>query len=106
MLILQCHLSLGLGDLGHLSIGAPPPATTLLALPGVQRQNMQRDLDRALTIALEALQQHRPLLESLARDLETRGFLTEADLAVALAPITREAESGQVTPERSDDAAP
>lgn len=106
MLMLQCHLSLGLGDLGHLSIGAPPPATTLLALPGVQRQNMQRDLDRALTIALEVLQQHRPLLESLARELEARGFLTEADLALALAPITREAESGQDVPGRSGDAAP
>lgn len=106
MLMLQCHLSLGLGDLGHLSIGAPPPATTLLALPEVQRQNMQRDLDRALTIALEVLQQHRPLLESLARDLETRGFLTEADLALALAPVVRAAESGQDVPDRSDDAAP
>lgn len=87
MLMLQCHLSLGLGDMGHLSLGAPPPAATLLALPGFMRQNMQRDLDRALTLALEVLVEHRFPLESLARELETRGFLVEADLAVALATI-------------------
>ncbi|MEE2860081.1 MAG: AAA family ATPase [Paracoccus sp. (in: a-proteobacteria)] len=87
VLMLQCHLSLGLGDVGHLSLGAPPAATTLLALPGFMRQNMQRDLDRALTLALEVLQRHRPTLESLARDLEIRGFLVEADLTAALAPI-------------------
>ena len=87
MLMLQCHLSLGLGDMGHLTLGAPPPAATLLALPGVQRKNMQRDLDRALTLALEVLAQHLPVLKRLARDLEARGFLVGADLTAALAPI-------------------
>lgn len=86
-LMLQCHLSLGLGDMGHLSLGAPPPATTLLALPGVAQQNMRRDLDQALTLALEVLERHRALLEGLARDLEARGFLVEADLAARMAPL-------------------
>lgn len=106
MLMLQCHLSLGLGDMGHLSLGAPPPAATLLSMSGVMRQNMQRDLDRALTIALEVLQQNQPLLESLARELETRGFLVEVDLTAALAPIIKDAESRHVPRERPDDTAP
>lgn len=86
-LVMQCEISLGLGSMGHLSVGAPPPTTTLLSLPPAMRQEMQRDLDKALALALEILRQYRPLLESLARDLEIRGFLLEADLAVALAPV-------------------
>lgn len=106
LLMLQCHLSLGLGVMGHLSLGAPPPATTLLTLSGVMQLNMQRDLDRALTLALEALQQHRALLESVARELETRGFLVEVDLTAALAPIIKDAESRHVPRDRPDDTAP
>lgn len=106
MLMLQCHLSLGLGDMGHLSLGAPPPATTLLTLSGVMQLNMQRDLDRALTLALEVLQQHRALLESVAQELETRGFLVEVDLTAALAPIIKDAESRHVPRDRPDDTAP
>ena len=106
MLMLQRDLCFGLGGMGHLSIGAAPPATTLLSLPAAMRRQLQRDLDQALALALDVLGRHRPLLENLARDLETRGFLTEADLALALAPITREAESGQDVFDRSGDAAP
>lgn len=63
--------------------------------PLFQSTLLKRDVDLATRMDL-----------ATARDLETRGFLTEADLAVALAPITREAESGQDVPDRSDDAAP
>lgn len=106
MLMMQREVSFGLGSLGHLSIGALAPTTTLLSLPGGVRQEMQRDLNRALTLALQVLGQHQPVLEGLALDLETRGFLVEADLAVALAPIIRTAESRHVTPEGRDDTAP
>lgn len=87
ILMMQRELSFGLVSLGHLSIGALSPTTTLLSLPGGVHQEMQRDLNRALTLALQVLGQHRPVLEGLARDLETRGFLVEANLAVALAPV-------------------
>ncbi|WP_411840257.1 hypothetical protein [Paracoccus sp. ME4] len=53
---------------------------------------MQRDLDQAFALALDVLGRHRPLVENLASDLETRGFLTVADLALASAPIIRAAE--------------
>lgn len=86
-LMMQCELSLGLGSLGHFSVGAAPPAGTLLSLSAAVRQQMQRDLNRALAIALEMLKNHRSLLESLARDLESRGFLVEAELASRLAPL-------------------
>lgn len=86
-LVLQCEISFGLGSMGHLSVGAPPPTTTLLSLPPAMRQQMQRDLDQALSLALEVLRQHRPLLERLAQGLEARGFVLEKDLALALAPV-------------------
>lgn len=86
-LVLQREISYGLGSMGHLSIGAPPPTRTLLSLPPAMRQQMQRGLDQALALALDILRRHRPVLESLARDLEIRGFVVEKDLAVALAPI-------------------
>lgn len=86
-LMMQCEISYGLGSFGHLSVGATPPTTTLLSLPAAIRQRIQRSLDQALAQALEVLRRQRSLLESLARDLETRGFVVEKDLAVALAPI-------------------
>lgn len=75
--------------ISRLSVGAPPPTTTLLSLPVAIRQEMQRSLDRALALALEILAHHRSLLESLASNLESRGFLVEVDLVEALAPVIR-----------------
>lgn len=106
MLIMQCELSLGLGGLGHLSVGAQPPAMSLLSLPAAFRQQMQRDLDRALAIALEVLRNHRSLLESLARDLESRGLLVEVDLVEALAPIMGKHSGNSLEPHQQDSRQP
>lgn len=65
---------------------------------------MQRDLDKALALALEVLRQHRPLLQSLARDLEIRGFLLEADLALALAPVVGTDADRHLPPEHAGGA--
>nr|WP_242690483.1 hypothetical protein [Paracoccus fontiphilus] len=88
-LLLACEFSLGLGDHGHLSIGADPDLRLLLSLPPATRAKLQRRLDRAMEDAQDILCQHHALLEKLARDLETRGFIGEAELAFRLGPWRR-----------------
>lgn len=88
-LLLACELSLGLGDHGHLSIGADPDLRLLLSLPSATRARLQRRLDRAMEDAQDILCQHHALLEKLAHDLETRGFIGEAELAFRLGPWRR-----------------
>ncbi|SCY65556.1 AAA family ATPase [Paracoccus tibetensis] len=105
-LVMQCEINLGLGSMGHLSVGAPPPTTALLSLPPHLRQQMKRDLDKALALALEILRQYRTLLESLARDLEIRGFFLEADLAVALAPVIGKNRGNSLEPHQRDSRQP
>ena len=86
-LLLTCELSLGLGDHGHLSIGAPPDPRLLLSLPAATRLRLQHRLDRIMEEAQEILCQHRVLLEDLARDLADTGFIGEDKLAQRLAPV-------------------
>lgn len=86
-LLLACEVSLGLGDQGHLSIGAPPDPRLILSLPPATRARLQRRLDRAMEDAQEILCRHHQLLEDLARDLELAGFLGEDALAARLAPL-------------------
>ena len=86
-LLLACEFSLGLGDHGHLSIGADPDPRLLLSLPPPTRARLQRRLDRAMEDAQDILCQHHALLEALARDLETKGFIGEAELTCRLGPL-------------------
>lgn len=86
-LLLACEVSLGLGNQGHLSIGAPPDPRLILSLPPVTRARLQRRLDRAMEDAQEILCRHHQLLENLARDLELAGFIGEEALAARLAPL-------------------
>lgn len=84
-LLLACELSLGLGEQGHLSIGAMPDLGLIPTLPAATRAGLQRRLDRACHDAQEILCQHHELLEELATDLEARGFIGEDELAGRLA---------------------
>ncbi|MCQ0971997.1 AAA family ATPase [Paracoccus sp. TK19116] len=87
-LVIAGELAFGLGDHGHLSVDDMPERRMILDLPAPIRARLQRKLDRALDDATAILRQHRTLLESLARDLETQGIIGEAELAERLAGVS------------------
>lgn len=90
-LLLACELSPGLGDHGHLSIGAPPDPWLILCLPPALRTKLQHRLDRVMEDAQEILCQHYLVLDELARDLAGSGFIGADELAQRLAPLRQPA---------------
>nr|WP_254368315.1 hypothetical protein [Paracoccus sp. Z118] len=86
-ILLTMELQAGLGDYGHLSIGAEPHPGMILSLPHAVREQLQHRLDRTVSTAQELLGRHRPLLDSLAAALEAAGFLGEAEISARLADV-------------------